>query len=65
MDNFARNIKQQAAFFEKCKKALTPKFMEAVSTDDKLKFFRMCDKEGVLAFPIFSKVVDGGLLIHK
>lgn len=41
MEDFSQVLKQQAAFFNKCKVALLPKFTE--QTDENVSFYRLCE----------------------
>jgi len=61
MEDFSQVLKQQAAFFIKCKNALLPKFEG--QTDENASFFKLCEQERVLVFPVFSKIINQSLLV--
>ena len=63
MEDFSQVLKQQAAFFNKCKVALLPKFTE--QTDENVSFYRLCEQEHVLVFPVFSKILNQSLLVKN
>lgn len=65
IDSHGKAIKSTAAFFSKCKVGITPRFVENDRTDEKLKFFRLCEKEHVMCMPLFAKVRNQSLCIKN
>lgn len=60
---YSHEVKQQAAFFGLLKQIDHPRHGEMEDFDTKIKFYKECTREAVLAKPLLQKVVDHCLVL--